>query len=311
MKNTTFYFCLLVILIINQTHAQFSGEIVYAFEYQTQNNQPIKDVVSMPIIDSVSYSIHKEAYKSVSYSQGEIVEEYIYDSTTKKMLFSMGNRPYYLYLQTDLEKFKSDSKIKIFKKNKEEILGYSTYQSLNSSGGEINYYSDEIQIDASAFSEHYFMNWNQVLKQTNGGIPLKTITSHNGYTEIKTAIKVEKRSAEEMNFKIDSTKIQVAAYNNLDEVIEFPVLKGRGFWCYQAVVEKYSNRLIDGKDYQLVLRFVIHPDASITHVEVEESNYEYLNEAAKEIIETCDLGFDPGLMNGIPVSSEIYYPINF
>lgn len=290
--------------------AQFSGTIVYEFEYKTNSNQHIKNLLNQPKIDSVQYSIHQNHYKSVSFSEGEIIEEYVYDPASKKMLFSMGNRPYYLYLQTDLEKFKSSLELNVTKET-EEILGYIAYKTRNKNTGEINYYADEIGIDAADFSTHYFMQWNQVLKQTNGGIPLKTITQHNGYTEIKTAIKIEEQNLNEMDFSIDKTKMQVAAYDNLDEVIDFPELEGSGFWCYQAIVENKSSQLIDGKDYQLTLRFVVHPDASITHVEVEESEYDYLNEAAKRIIKTCDLGFEAGTINGIKVGSEMYYPINF
>lgn len=306
-----YHLILLFIFIFNLTQAQFSGKIVYEFEYQTTNNQAINNVIDGVIIDSVAYFINKNSYKSLSYSQGEIVEEYVYDPASKKMLFSMGNRPYYLYLQTDLEKFKEETKLKIKRKEKEDILGYSAYKTVNTSSGEINYYADEITIDASNFSSHYFMQWNDILKQTNGGIPLKTITQHKGYTEIKTAIKIEKKASEKLDFSFDETKMQIAAYNNLDEVIEFPELNDVSLWCYQAQVEKQSHQLIDGKDYQLVLRFVIHPDQSISHVEIEESDYEYLNETAKSIIETCDLGFEAGKINGESVSSEIYYPINF
>lgn len=309
MKNSLFFFVLFV--FSNFTYAQFKGKIVYKFEYETKSNQPIEAILEGPKIDSVSYFINKNAYKSLSYSNGEIVEEYVYDPASKKMLFSMANRPYYLYLQTDLEKFKSDVELQIKPSNTEKILGYSAYQTTHPSTGEINYYADEVSIDPSEFSKHYFMQWNTILNQTNGGIPLKTITQQNGYTEIKTAIKIEAQAKNEMDFSFDEAKRQVAAYDNLDEVIDFPDLEGAAFWCYQAVVEKYSNKLIDGKDYQLVLRFVIQPDGKITHVEIEESEYAYLNEAAKQIIETCDLGFEPGLIEGLPVSSEIFYPINF
>lgn len=309
MKNTLFF--LFMFICFQFTYAQFSGKIVYQFEYQTKNNQPIEDVLEGTKIDSVSYTINEKAYKSVSFSNGEIIEEYIYDPASKKMLFSMDNRPYFLYLQTDLEKFKSDVELQIEKSNTEKILGYSAYKTTHPTTGEINYYSDEITIDTSRFSKHYFMQWNEILKQTNGGIPLKTITKHNGYTEIKTAVNIVEQAINEMDFSFDNEKRHVAAYNNLDEVIDFPDLKDRGFWCYQSVVEQNSNRLINGKDYQLTLRFVIHPDGKITHIEIEESDYEYLNEAAKQIIETCNLGFEPGLINGLPVSSEIYYPINF
>lgn len=312
MNKVLLAFCFICTLFSsNASQAQFTGKIVYQYEYQNHSNKAIEEQLNHPKIDSLSYAVHKSEYQSVSYSNGEIVETYVYDPASKKMLFSMGNRPYYLYLQTDLDKFDSAVQLEFDQNQTEEILGYSAYKTLNPSTGEINYYAKDIQIDARNFSKHYFMQWNQILKQTNGSLPLKTITRYNGYTEIKTTIRVEPQTEEEMDFSFDERKMQVAAYNNLDEVIDFPELKGQGFWCYQAIVDKHSNRLIYEKDYQLVLRFVIHPDASITHVEIEESEYEYLNEAAKRIIKTCDLGFEPGKINGKPVSSEIYYPINF
>lgn len=309
MKNSLILLFILSIFSLSQ--AQFSGEIVYKFEYQTQNNQAITDILEDPKIDSVRYYINEHAYKSVSYSQGEIIEEYVYDPASKKMLFSMGNRPYYLYLQTDLEKFKGKAKLKIKRKEKEKILVYSAYKTVNTSSGEINYYADEITIDASNFSSHYFMQWNEILKQTNGGIPLKTITQHQGYTEIKTAIKIEKLTKKQLDFSFKDNKLQVAAYNNLDEVIAYPELKDEGFWCYQEFINQHSDRLILGKDYLIMLRFIVHADGEISHIEIEESDFEYLNDVAKKIIKSCSLGFEPGSIDGKPVSSEIFYPIHF
>lgn len=291
--------------------AQFSGKITYHLDYQTAENETIEEVLNQPKIDSIHYFVNAKTYHSKSFSKGEVVEEYVYDAASKKMLFSMGNRPYYLYLQTDLQKFNSPLQIMVESSKTERILGYEAYRTVNQKTREVNYYSKDLQIDYANFADHHFMQWNQLLHQVEGSIPLKSSKRYPGYIETKTAVKVEPMTPSEMNFEIDSSKMQVAAYDNLDEVIDFPELKGSSFWCYQAQVESKSSQLIDGKDYQLLLRFVIHPDQSITHIEIEESEYDYLNETAKRIIETCDLGFEPGKINGEWVSSEIYYPINF
>ena len=292
-------------------NAQFSGKITYEFEYENPTSQNLESLLQDVKIDSILYYVSHKAYKSVCYADGKVYEEYVYDAASKRMLFSMGNRPYYLYLQTDLEKFTASEVLQIEPKDRIEILGNSAYKTINLYTGEISYFSDAIQIDYAEFNAHYFMQWNRILKETNGSIPLKSISQQNGVCIVKTATKIEEIPADEIDFSFNKSQEQVAAYNNLDEVIEFPELKGSGFWCYQAEVEKHSSKLIDGKDYQLTLRFVVHPYGKITHVEVEKSEYDYLNEAAKHIIQNCDLGFKAGKINGNAVSSEIFYPINF
>jgi hypothetical protein len=290
---------------------QFSGEITYKFEYKNPTSQSLTSQLNDVIIDSVAYWINGSGYHSISYAKGKIYEEYIYDAASKRMLFSMDARPYYLYLQTDLEKFKVDKALDIQKKPQENIIGFTTYRAKNLHTGEINFFSDQLQVETEEYQTHYFSQWNKIMEETNGSIPLKSISKQNGVSIIKTAIKVVEIPADELIFKIDHQRKQVAAYNNLDEVIPFPELNGNKMWCYQSIVERQSNKLIDGKDYQITLRFVIHEDEHISHIEVVESKYPYLNEAAKKIIAICDLGFEAGKINGKPVSSEIYYPVNF
>ena len=308
------FFWLLLIsfnLFSISSFSQFSGKITYKFEYDNPTSQKLELQLRDVVRENAVYSINGLGYHSVSYTEGEIYEEYVYDSASKRMLFSMGERPYYLYLQTDLQKFKVDKAHNIQSDEQEVILGYTAYKAVNLHTGEINYFSKDLQIETDEYQSHYFSQWNKIMKETNGSIPLKSISKQNGVSIAKTATKIETIPVEQLAFHIDESKEQVAAYNNLDEVIAFPELNGNKMWCYQSIVERQSNKLIDGKDYQITLRFVVQQDDSISHIEIVESEYSYLNEAAKQIIATCDLGFKAGKINGNPVSSEIYYPVNF
>lgn len=66
------------------------------------------------------------------------------------------------------------------------------------------YFSKDISINPEIFKAHRFGNWATYLKQSNGGLALKIVTEHSGYTQIIEAIKVEKKKIAQKRFEIKS-----------------------------------------------------------------------------------------------------------
>lgn len=317
MNSTKVFFLLSTYLIlISTSQAQFAGTIVYEITHQpTATSHTItldqEEENATPLLDSVHYSVSSTTYKSIGYSKGNVVEEYIYDPVAKKILFSLDNRPYYLYIQSDLPSFKSPLHIQKKIKNTQTILGYNTYQVIDKDTDEIHYFSPAIQLDSKSYPNHHFMQWNQLLKKLDGHLPLQTITYSGDYTITKTAIRILPTPQDELDFSYDLGKTQVSAYQNLDEMPAYPSTNDDAFLCYQAIVDEIKDKLIIGKDYDILLRFVVLPDYSIRHIHVVESKYDYLHDAAIKFLETCPLGFQPATINGELVPTEYYYPVQF
>ncbi|HBZ40238.1 MAG TPA: hypothetical protein DEO59_17810 [Balneola sp.] len=66
------------------------------------------------------------------------------------------------------------------------------------------FYSDEIAVDPSNFSQHKFGGWNEYMKASNGALPLKYILKNEQYTWTSTAVEITRMEIAEEEFVLET-----------------------------------------------------------------------------------------------------------
>ncbi len=299
-------------IIYNSLLAQsFSGKIIYEFTYAAKDKNVLqKDlVIDMPT-DSVVYTIMNGHYKSERYYQGKLIEFYTYTAESKKMFYSTEDREYYIYYLPHDDKYKT-SLYTEHHEGKDSILNFSTYKSTSVIGGEehLNFYAPSIAIDPASFKGHHFGAWEQLLNENEGAIPLRTVTHNYDHYEIKSAVKIAHLPLKTSDFEPEKSKEIVASRESLEipAVAEEP--SQATYYCYMAKIEEIADKMIEGKNYNYVLRMVIDENGKPTHIKAINSDYLGFEKVAEEIIKECNFNFTPGQINDKFQKAEIFMPL--
>lgn len=289
----------------------FSGKITYSFEYRPKDSSTkVKDlVVDMPT-DSVVYTIKNGHYQSQRYFEGKCIEFYTYNNSTKKMYYTTEDRDYFIYFFPHDQRYSSP----IFtekQKYEKQILDYTTSLVTTIVDGMemLNFYSPEIRVEPSSFEGHAFGGWYELLKRNNGAIPLKTATNYYDHYEVKTATKIEFIDLDNSFFEVPEGNEIVASRESLDELAHAEDPTPETYYCYMSKIEEIADKMIEGKNYNYVLRMVIDTDGSVSHIKAINSDYLGFDKVAEKIVEECNLEFNPGKINDLPQKAEIFFPL--
>jgi hypothetical protein len=292
---------------------EFSGKITYAFSYEAKDKSvPTENLVIDTPTDSVVYTIKNGHYKSERYFEGKLIEYYTYSTSDKKMYYTTEDRDYFIYFFPHDQKYASKVYSEVHE-GYDEILGYSTYKSTDIVAGSehLNFYSSAIYVEPASFEGHLFGAWYELLKNNDGAIPLRTVTNNYDHYEIKSAIQITPLELSKKDFELDKNTEVVASRESLDILAEANEPDQATYFCYMAKVEEIAGKMIEGKNYNYVLRMVVDEGGNPTHIKAINSDYLGFEKVAEQIINECGFKFTPGQINNQYQKAEIFMPLGF
>lgn len=288
----------------------FSGEITYQIEILPKSDTvDVKEIIDMKHGTQAKYVITSKKYKSTYFKNNEYNYSYTYDDKTKRMYDDYRDKPYVTFRDSqkgNFEYFGSN----VYKDSIINVLGRDCYMVVTKSeyGTSRTYYSDDIRVNYSDFEGHQVGNWYNKLKEVNGAITLKTITEHDTYFEIQEAVKIMERNVDDNDFELPNKPV-AAAFSALDSRVEMIQPTPEQIQCYQEKVSKASSK--DGEKYICYMSFLLQKDGTIGYIEPYEKDDSGFYLVASDIIQNCGFQFQPGIINGQQVDSQVYFPVEF
>lgn len=301
-------FCLLAF----STSAQyFSGEITFKTTIVPKGDVELDSTVTKQDGQISIYTIKAGRYKNAYLEDGEESYSYTYNNKGKRMYDVRKGEKYITY--RDSRRGNSVNKsTTVHRDSVATILGYPCYLVHRDAdyGYVRTYYSDSVRVDYESFQQHAVGSWYKELKKVNGSVTIKSIIEYETYTSIKEAIKIVRREVPDEEFALPELPT-VASYQALDARVQLSPLSEAQIDCYQKALKRASK--IKGSDeiHTTYMNFVVTESDQIKFVDVfnpDEFGYDVI---AAEIMETCGLQFKAGKIGGVPVSSEVFFPIEF
>ncbi|MEP0004887.1 MAG: energy transducer TonB [Balneola sp.] len=307
-----FFLTFMVFISVNAS-AQFSGEITYEYKIIPDNNSVNIDSLYNSLTGSSSvYVITDSYYKSTYYKNGEMTYSYTYHDETKRMYDEQAKLDYITY-RDSRDSNLGGNQFEIFKDSTINILGYEAVLLKTDYNGKAtkSYYSTTQKVNYETFKGHKVANWYNRLKALDGGILLKSITQYEEHTEILTAVNVTERQVSREEFNLPNDKDVVASFSALDDRVELDSPSRDQIRCYQQMVQKAVSTIEKKETITIYLQFILDENGEISELGVLERDKYGLYLAAIDILKNCGLNFKPGKINGQPVASETYFPVEF
>lgn len=304
---------LLLFALISPLFSQaqyFSGEITYEISIISKSDTvDVQKIVDSRHGTTASYIITAQHYKSTYLKNGQYNYSYTYDDETKRMFDDYAEKPYVTFRDSRRANVQYQGS-EIHKDSAMVILGYNCYLVKRDAESSTTktYYSEDIKVDYADFEGHKVGAWYDKLKEVDGALPLKIITEYETYFSIREAVQVNERKVKTKEFKLPNKPV-VAAYSALDSWAELQKPTREQMQCYQQKLATVSKPA--GEKYTSYIRFVLQKDGKIEFVEPHEKDEEGFFRVAIDIIQHCGLQFSPGKIEGKPVESEVYFPIEF
>jgi hypothetical protein len=308
--------CYLIVFLFTTflTSAQhFSGEIIYKTTIVPKNNTVNLD----SIVESKkgllsSYLITDHYYKSTSFKNDHVTYSYTYHGDTKRMYDDYPEKEYITYRDSRKANYEYDVST-IYRDSTASILGYDAYmvEHTASFGTTKTYYSDALQVNYETFKDHAVGNWYNKLKTVNGSITLKSITEFDEHIEVNEAIKITAREVLRSEFDLPTSKPVVASYWALDKQQAIPPQKDEVIECFASKFKEASKVLDSAEGIRLIFSAIVNTNGTLSHISPYEKDALGLYVYGVDMLENCGLEFLPGEIDGIPVASEIYFPLDF
>ena len=111
-------------------------------------------------------------------------------------------------------------------------------------------------------------------------------------------------------FQLPAGKLVVASSSALDKEAQLNRPGESTIKCYQQKVGNALQR-VSGVDIVVYVGFIVTHDGQVKHIEPYEEDEYGFHTVAAEIIRTCCVTFEPGILEGKPVDSWVYFPIQF
>lgn len=179
----------------------FSGKIVYQYDFKdTKSGNNITDQLSGIIGSEQHYFMNSKNYKAFD-EDGNLVQ--LYNAESNKYYFPNPNSGEIMEIDGSVMMSEIISVTKL--EGTETILGMTCKILVVTTNTDETtyYYSDEIAVDPSNFSQHKFGGWSEYMKASNGALPLKYTLKNEQYTWTATAVEISKMelSNEEFDLK--------------------------------------------------------------------------------------------------------------
>lgn len=180
----------------------FSGKIVYQYDFRdTKSGNNITDQLSGIIGSEQHYFINSNNYKAFD-EDGNLVQ--LYNADSNKYYFPNPNTGKIMEIDGSFMMSEIISVTKL--EGTETILGKTCkILVVATKTDETTYfYSDEIAVDPSNFSQHKFGGWSEYMKASNGALPLKYILKNEQYTWTSTAVEITRMEIAEEEFVLET-----------------------------------------------------------------------------------------------------------
>ncbi|HCI72016.1 MAG TPA: hypothetical protein DF712_19805 [Balneola sp.] len=180
----------------------FSGKIVYQYDFRdTKSGNNITDQLSGTIGSEQHYFINSNNYKAFD-EDGNLVQ--LYNAESNKYYFPNPNTGKIMEIDGSFMMSEIISVTKL--EGTETILGKTCkILVVATKTDETTYfYSDEIAVDPSNFSQHKFGGWSEYMKASNGALPLKYILKNEQYTWTSTAVEITRMEIAEEEFVLET-----------------------------------------------------------------------------------------------------------
>ncbi|MBC2844632.1 hypothetical protein [Winogradskyella flava] len=309
-----FKFLILSILIATNSIAQnFSGEIEYEIKIIPKNkNFNLDSLMNIKKGSIAKYVITNNKYKSTYYKDNLETYSYTYDDVSKRMYDNYVENPYITYRDSRRANFNYKGS-KIHLDSTLIILDKSCFMvEYDSDYGKSKvYYSNEIKVAYDSFKGHKVGNWYEKLKEVDGCLSIKTITEFDEYYEIQEAVKITPRTLDNEEFSLPENKKVVASYTALDKRVELEQPNQNVINCYLSKIQDAIEKKGIKDSKTSYLSFVVTDTGDIKYVDALEDDSLGLFKVAIDILDNCDLKFIAGEIDGKPVSSLTYFPIEF
>lgn len=294
-------------------HAQFSGEITYQYEIIPTKHGVNVDSLYENLTGTTSvYLITDSYYKSTYYRNGSFTYSYTYHDETKRMYDEVAKRSYITYRDSRASEL-GGNKFEIFPDSTITVLDNEAVLLKTDYNGKLtkSYYSTTQKVNYETFKGHEVANWYNRLKALDGGILLKSITYYEDHTEILKAVDVNERPVLRNEFDLPEDKLIAASYSALDENVELVPPSKNQIQCYQELIQGAVYKIDKKEKITIYLQFVLSEKSEISELGVVERDKYGFYLTAIDVLKDCDIQFKPGKINGSPVASETYFPIEF
>lgn len=301
----------LLSLVILTVHAQaqyFSGEVEY--ELNIIPKKPglnVDSLIARQPGTSSKYLITEGYYKSSYFRDGKLTYSYTYHDESKRMYDETAGKDYITY--RDSRKGNQRLIRSVFLKDStKDILGHPcvvverVYERYISK----TYYADDLRINVESFKDHAVGAWYQQIKEMDGRLSLGGINEYVDHIEVHRVVSITPKLLTVDNFAMPA-KLIVASPDALDKQVKLNPLSSSALFCYRKTLEEVSVV----KPYTSYIGFIVFERGGIGSIEVLEKRDARLDELAARIVSSCGLEFTPGEIAGFPVSSYVYFPVDF
>jgi hypothetical protein len=295
------------------TFAQyFTGEVVYSLKTIPKPGVNEDSLLRSQPGNSSVYLIGDRHYKSSYFRDGKHTYSYTYHDESRRMYDEEEDKPYLTW--RDSRKGNNTLiRSTIYRDSTTVVLGYPCYLVEYTYPDHISktYYTDNVRINYESFKGHEVGNWYQIMKEVKGGYGMKTVTIFQTHIEIQEVIEMKKRDVKHGEFDLPSSKPVVASFSVLDGQAELKEPTDRLINCYRYNLQKAPDLHARTKSHTIYVRFMLTEKGEIQMASAVGDDEYGLHKLAVEIITTCGFEFTPGTINNKPVSSEVYFPIEF
>jgi hypothetical protein len=100
----------------------------------------------------------------------------------------------------------------------------------------------------------------------------------------------------------------IASYSALDKRVEMQSPSFATQACFRKKIEEAPPRKEKVVSY---VTFILSDEGKISNIEPYEADEQSYHKIAIDIVSSCGIEFKPGEIGGEPVSSLVYFPVNF
>ncbi|MEL6918537.1 MAG: hypothetical protein AAFO99_12495 [Bacteroidota bacterium] len=309
-RKLLFIFCLITLNAIAQN---FSGRVVYELTVIPKaKNLNTDSIIQLNRGKISEYLITDNYYKSTSFQNDKELYSYTYDNISKRMYDNYADKGYITYRDSRKANFEYYGS-EIFRDSTITVNGLECFMVKYDSdyGKSTTYYSDKIRVNYETFRDHQVGNWYNKLKEVDGCISLKTITEFETHYEIREAIEITPLNLKPSDFDLNTKKIIVASPYALDKMVEMEPLDQHQIKLYRKLVQKGVEKLPPEENYTSYITFIVFKDGHIDYTDTLHKSENGLDQLGIDIFKQCNFRFEPGVINGVKVSSLVYLPIKF
>lgn len=310
MRNVVLLTLFVFILQLPANAQFFSGELLYKKKLIAKTPKfDVDSAMNADLGPEMTYLITRHFYKSVYFKNGKEAYSYTYHDDTKRMYDEYAEKDYITYRDSR----KGNTSIirsRVYKDSIEDVAGHRCFMTEAIYENYIlkTYYATDLKIDPESYKGHEAGDWYNRIKEVNGALSLMSISEYSDHIEILEVVKITPRELKPRDFEIPTGKLIVASYDALDKNVEMQSPSVATQACFR---KKFEEAPASNEKVVCYVMFIVSDKAKVSHLEPYEKDEQGYYKIAVDIVSSCGIEFMPGEIGGNPVSSLVYFPVNF